>query len=62
MTGEEHYLEAERDISTADDQPIGNGSAGYFIARAQVHATLAQAAAAAELADATRRATRAAAL
>jgi len=41
MTGPEHYLEAERDIDRANNRSIENGEAAFFLARAQVHATLA---------------------
>lgn len=44
MTGPENYLRAERDIDLANTAN-GPEHAGYLLARAQVHATLALAAA-----------------
>lgn len=46
MTGLEHYREAERGIQLATESDDYEHSA-YLLARAQVHATLARAAAAA---------------
>jgi len=43
MNGPEHYREAERDIEHANRADGDHGM--YFLARAQVHATLALAAA-----------------
>lgn len=50
MTGAEHYAEAERDLRIANGASINDGSAAYFLARAQVHATLALVAATEEAA------------
>lgn len=47
MNGPEHYTEAERDIERANNCEISDGTAAFMLARAQVHATLAAAAAAA---------------
>ena len=49
MTGPEHYREAERIADYAEDHAIENGAEWYAnaMAAAQVHATLANAAAAA---------------
>jgi hypothetical protein len=40
MTPAEHYAEAERALTRAADKPLG-GEAEYYLAAAQVHATLA---------------------
>lgn len=51
MTGPEHYREAERHLSAAaylrepDGLPVDPAAAAHHLAMAQVHATLAQAAA-----------------
>jgi hypothetical protein len=45
MTGPEHYCEAEKDIDRANEESIADGFAQFIIERAQVHATLALAAA-----------------
>lgn len=45
MNGPQHYREAERDIDRANNESIADGFAQFLIARAQVHATLALAAA-----------------
>ena len=46
MTGPEHYREAEWDIDRAIEAAADSGhEAGHYLARAQVHATLAVAAA-----------------
>jgi hypothetical protein len=45
MTGPEHYLEAERLLKSAADNFLRNGNPGSALAAAQVHATLAHAAA-----------------
>ena len=45
MTGPEHYAEAEKDIDRANGATIDDGLAAFFLARAQVHAALALAAA-----------------
>ncbi|WP_275558588.1 hypothetical protein [Streptomyces sp. 5-6(2022)] len=45
MTGPEHYREAERLLAEADNIAEQGGDMGEMIAAAQVHATLAQAAA-----------------
>lgn len=41
MTGSEHFAEAERDLDRANECDISDGEAGFMLARAQVHATLA---------------------
>lgn len=48
MNGPDHYREAENDLEYADNRPMGE-EADFFLARAQVHATLAQTAALIEL-------------
>jgi hypothetical protein len=45
MTGPEHFKQAEKELDRAYVEPIDDGTAGYHLARAQVHATLALAAA-----------------
>jgi hypothetical protein len=46
MTGPEHYREAEACLGIAEGiQLVGGGAASCYLARAQVHATLALAAA-----------------
>jgi hypothetical protein len=45
MTGPEHYLEAERLLKSAADNFLRNGNPGSALDAAQVHATLALAAA-----------------
>ncbi|MER5694879.1 hypothetical protein ACWDBO_31215 [Streptomyces mirabilis] len=45
MTGPEHYLESERLLKSAADNFLRHGNAGSALAAAQVHATLALAAA-----------------
>ncbi|MER6492636.1 hypothetical protein [Streptomyces griseorubiginosus] len=45
MTGPEHYLEAERLLKSGADNFLRYGSAGSALDAAQVHATLALAAA-----------------
>jgi hypothetical protein len=45
MTGPEHYQAAEDNMYAADEAPAGSKDEWYAIAAAQVHATLAQAAA-----------------
>jgi hypothetical protein len=47
MTGPEHYAEAEAQLIVASESFEGDDAA-YYLARAQVHATLALAAATAE--------------
>lgn len=49
MTGPEHYLAAERRLAEAEDLPTGHADLATMLAEAQVHATLAQAAATVEL-------------
>jgi hypothetical protein len=45
-TGPEHYRRAEKDLEAANGTKVGgNDHPGFFLARAQVHATLALAAA-----------------
>jgi hypothetical protein len=44
MTGPQHYLEAQREIAYANEAEFGS-EMNYHIALAQVHATLALAAA-----------------
>jgi hypothetical protein len=44
-TGPEHYRRAEEHLAAAYVASIGDGTAAYHHARAQVHATLALAAA-----------------
>lgn len=52
MTGQEHYRAAEDDIGLANrTNPEAVDDQRYFLARAQVHATLALAAAASENGD-----------
>ena len=41
MNGPEHYREAESDIKGASSFPDGSEAQQTFLARAQVHATLA---------------------
>jgi hypothetical protein len=48
MTGPEHYLEAERHLKSAADNFLRDGNPGSALAAAQVHATLALAAATVE--------------
>ncbi|MFE9003172.1 hypothetical protein ACFYOY_13670 [Streptomyces sp. NPDC007875] len=50
MTGPEHYREAERLLAEADNIAEHGGDMGEMIAAAQVHATLAHAAATAQAA------------
>lgn len=45
MNGPEHYAEAERLLLLAAGSPDPAGAGGRLVAQAQVHATLAQAAA-----------------
>ena len=45
MTGPEHYRESENALLRAQDSPEGSNSERYNLAAAQVHATLALAAA-----------------
>jgi hypothetical protein len=45
MTGPEHYKAAEQDIDLANGASLDDGWAQFYMARAQVHATLARAAA-----------------
>lgn len=45
MTGPDHYLQAEHDLGRAAEGPGGSAVERYFLAAAQVHATLALAAA-----------------
>jgi hypothetical protein len=45
MTGPEHYREAEKALDGAAKAEFGSSSERYQLARAQVHATLALAAA-----------------
>jgi hypothetical protein len=45
MTGPEHYQQAEQFLARADDAEGGGDWERYYLAAAQVHATLAQAAA-----------------
>ncbi len=45
MTGPEHYRMAERMIGRAASDDLGSDSERYHLAKAQVHATLALAAA-----------------
>lgn len=45
MTGPEHYRESERLLERADKRGLGDDYARDLVAMAQVHATLAQAAA-----------------
>jgi hypothetical protein len=45
MTGPEHYREAERQLGQAGDSDSGSDYERYLVASAQVHATLAVAAA-----------------
>jgi hypothetical protein len=41
MTPASHYREAEKDVEIANAKPIDDGEAAFWLARAQVHATLA---------------------
>lgn len=50
MTGAEHYAEAERFLSQSEDEYIGSQEHIGCLRRAQVHATLAAAAATIEAA------------
>jgi hypothetical protein len=52
-SGPEHYREAEKDIDRANQESIADGFAAFIIARAQVHATLALAAATVDAARTT---------
>ena len=45
MTGPEHYQEAEKRLQIAESMETGSDPEHYNLAAAQVHATLAQAAA-----------------
>jgi hypothetical protein len=45
VTGPEHYTEAQRWLEEANDHPLGSPGQIAQLTRAQVHATLAQAAA-----------------
>lgn len=45
MTGAEHYRQAEKLLANADHADLGGDEERYYLAVAQVHATLAQAAA-----------------
>lgn len=45
MTGPEHYTEAEYHLNAAQEADNGSEAEQYNLAAAQVHATLAQAAA-----------------
>lgn len=45
MTGPEHYKAAERDLTVANDTSLDDPYMGFLLDRAQVHATLALAAA-----------------
>lgn len=45
MTGPEHYTEAQRLLTKALDEDEGTDAERYFLGAAQVHATLALAAA-----------------
>ena len=45
MTGPEHYQEAETKLQMAKEREPGSDGERYYLAAAQVHATLAQAAA-----------------
>ena len=45
MTGPEHYREAEDALETAAEEEIGSTGERYYLDKAQVHATLALAAA-----------------
>jgi hypothetical protein len=45
MNGPDHYREAERDIEIANDSSIADGTADFFLRRAQTHAMLADTAA-----------------
>lgn len=45
MTGQEHYVKAEEHLARAAQQPQGGSAEQYCLAAAQVHATLALAAA-----------------
>ena len=45
MTGPENYREAEKCLSASASVPIDTGEAGFYLQLAQVHATLALAAA-----------------
>jgi hypothetical protein len=51
MTGPEHYREAELMLKTAAKKRYGTGVEGYYMAAAQVHATLALATALADRFD-----------
>lgn len=48
MNGPEHYAEAERLLATADASSTPDNAAAFLVSIAQVHATLALAAATAE--------------
>ena len=41
MRAVDHYAEAEKALDRSHREPIDDGTAGYYLARAQVHATLA---------------------
>ena len=41
MNGPEHYKQAEKDLKTAEEKNLSTGEAQFYLASAQVHATLA---------------------
>lgn len=47
MNGPAHYREAEQALRAAYEKPMDTGEAGFYMAAAQAHATLALVAAAA---------------
>lgn len=51
MNGPDHYRQAEQALAAATRSSLADGEAGYHLAAAQAHATLAVAAALVEVAE-----------